>query len=227
MLGWIGWLIARARRRKAKEARRVERRAAAQAAPPPVPAVPRATPQPPAHPAPPPAPSPSGDPIGFELRPLAISVAEQGVVLEYDLLIGNLGDRQLEGIRVSLAMISANPAQDNWIESFHAVPANAPVAQNVVLEPRSGGKIGGKTMLGFDRIHVVDVGGRKMFVPIVMVDARWRGGLSIRQTGADFMVGTAGQGMKLGPIWLDRGATRVEGLAANRYFRKSQVQAAE
>lgn len=154
-------------------------------------------------------------------------MTQQGVILQYELLVGNLSEKQIEGIRVSLAMISANPLQDSWIESFHSVPAGAPIAQDVELQPKSGGKIEGRTMLTHERIHVVDVGGRKMFVPIVMIDARWRGGLSIRQTGADFMIGTAGQGAKLGPIWLDRGAARIEALAANRYFRKSVVQAAE
>jgi len=73
-------------------------------------------------------------------------------------------------------------------------------------------------------VNVVQVSGRPMFVPIVLIDLRWRGGLSIRRFGADFMLGTAGQGDKLGPIWLDRPAPSGA-LAAHRYHAKAAVAA--
>jgi hypothetical protein len=44
-----------------------------------------------------------------------------------------------------------------------------------------------------------------MFVAMLLVDLRWRSGLGIRRSGADFMIGMAGQGDRIGPIWLDRG----------------------
>jgi hypothetical protein len=219
VLGLAAWFFTR---------RRPTRRPVARPAMPPAAAPPQ--PGPPAKLTPPPIPQPvagSDGPIAFELRPLAIDVSRDGVTFEYELLVGNVSDAAIEGLRISLAMISANPDQDMWVEAFHAQPPQPPVAGPLELPARQGGRIAGKTILTHDRIHVVEVAGRPMFVPLVLIDARYRGGLSIRQGGADYMVGTEGEGLKLGPIWLDRGAQRHTKLAANRYVRKSAVQAAE
>lgn len=224
-LGVAGWLYLTRRRSRRRRGRSYRPVAAPPAPPEPAPLPLQSGPPaalPPLAVAP-----PSNEPFSIELRPLAIDVSEQGVVLEYELLIGNPSAASAEGVRVSLAMMSANPDQDLLVESFHTAPPVQPIASPFTLLPQAGGRIAGKSLLTHERIHVVRVQGRPMFVPLVMVDVRWRGGLSIRQYGVDYMVGSAGQGGKLGPIWLDRGAQRTVGLAANRYFRKSAVQAAE
>lgn len=216
-IGAGGWLLGR-------RGRRVEAQPQAARPTPPSPApVPVARPVPP-----PPGPVPAApviaaapDPIAIEFYPRSIEVSDQGAVLDFEIDLRNLTGAQADGLKVSLLLASANPEQDALIASFQgssALPASGPP---VDLPAGEGGRIPGKLAIEADRIHVVQVGGRPMFVPIFLIDLRWRGGLSLRHHGAAFMVGTAGQGGKLGPIWLDRGAQRVGGLSATRY----QVQA--
>ncbi len=155
----------------------------------------------------------------IDFRPLSIEVSGTGAVLEFEMDLRNISGASADGLRISLLIASANPDQDMMIAGFHAASALPAAGQPVDLPAGEGGLVPGKLEIEADRIHVVEVGGRPMFVPIVLIDLRWRGGLSIRRHGADFMIGTAGQGGKLGPIWLDRGAQRVGGLAATRYLR--------
>jgi len=139
-------------------------------------------------------------------------------VLDFEMGLVNASGVTAEGLKIALMMASASPAQDEHIAGFHAAPAVPLAGPPVDISSGEGGRVPGKLLLEARHIHVVRIGDRPMFVPIVMIDLRWRGGLSLRHHAADFMVGTAGQGGKLGPIWLDRGAQRQSGLAANRYF---------
>ena len=149
------------------------------------------------------------------LRPLRIQLDAQQVFVEVELLLGNLQPSAAENIKVDLAMISASPDQDQILAGYHASPLLEAATQPFDLPSGAGQQLAATLVLPRDRIHVVDVGGRPMFVPLVMVDVRWRAGISLRRFAADFMVGTAGQGDKLGPIWLDRSVSGP--LAATRY----------
>jgi len=189
----------------------------------PAPVPPRsATPQPPRPAAPVAQPS---DPFEMMVRPVRIEVGEQEVTLELELLIGNRQSAPAEAIRASLALMSANPDQDRLIASFHANPMVDAAGPPFDLAAGAGGRMPVRLRVRREHLHVVQVGGRPMFVPMVMVDLRWRGGLSIRRFGAAFMVGTAGQGPKLGPIWLDRAQAAVP-LAATRYLPRPAPVAA-
>lgn len=226
-IGTGGWLLGRRGpqvRRAEPETRPIER-----AAPPPPAPVPRAVPPGPPPVSEPVAPAPA-EPIAIDFRPLSIEVSEKGAVLDFELGLQNLSGAQADGLKISLLLASANPDQDALIASFHASSGLPPAGPPVDLPAGEGGRIPGKLTIEADRIHVVHVGGRPMFVPILLVELRWRGGLSIRRHGADFMLGTAGQsggqGGKLGPIWLDRGAQRMMGLAATRYLPQARPVAA-
>ena len=83
----------------------------------------------------------------------------------------------------------------------------------------AGGRLPVRLALRRDALHVVQAAGRPMAVPMMLIDLRWRAGISIRRFGADFMIGTAGQGQKLGPIWLDRPS--VGALSATRYLPRA------
>lgn len=170
--------------------------------------------------------SPTGsDPFELIVRPLHLEMNAEEVLLEIELLIGNLQPGPAEAIRPSLALISANPDQDLHVAGFHANPVADPAGRAFDLAAGAGGRMPARLRVRREHLHVVQVGGRPMFVPLVMVDLRWRAGLSVRRFGADFMIGTAGQGPKLGPIWLDR-AQLPAPLAATRYFPKQAPVAA-
>lgn len=158
----------------------------------------------------------SNDPFELALQPLSVEIGEREILIALDLAIANMTGAGADAIRLSLAALSASPRQDAALADFHAGSQLAPSTAPFDLEAGVGGRLPVQLVLPREALHVVDVGGRPMFVPIVAIDLRWRAGLSIRRYAASFMLGGAGQGGKLAPIWLDRGQPRGP-FAASRY----------
>jgi hypothetical protein len=166
------------------------------------------------------------EPFAIEFFPRSIEVGDKGAVLDFEIGLQNLSGGSADGLKIALLLASANPEQDMLIANYQASSTLPVAAPPVDVPAGEGGRIPGQLAIERERIHVVQVGGRPMFVPLFLIDLRWRGGLSLRRHGAAFMVGTAGQGGKLGPIWLDRGIQRVSGLAATRYQAQARPVAA-
>ena len=145
-------------------------------------------------------------------------------MLDFELLIGNIQGSAAENIRVLMAMMSANPEQDRNIAGYHANPLVDSAGAPFDLAAGAGGRMPVRLALPRELIHVVEIHGRPMFVPMVMIEVKWRAGISIRRFGADFMVGTPGQAGKLGPIWLDRNQQASQ-LTATRYFPRQAAAA--
>lgn len=229
LLGLGGWLLLGRRRREEDEAEDYQAEPVAIDAPPvqPPPGLGRAAPAPAPAPVLPaaPAPAPLGaDPFQLGINPHRIVFAESEVLLEFELLIANSSGAAAENVRVAYAAMSAHARQDEVIAGFHGGPPGEPGGPPFDLPAGGGGRMPVRLAIPRSGVNVVEVGGRPMFVPIVLIDLRWRGGLSIRRFGADFILGTAGQGDKLGPIWLDRPAPTGQ-LAANRYLAKQMAAA--
>lgn len=216
----LGWLLGR-RRRPVPRPEPV-------AAPPPPAVIPPRAPMAPPPPAPRPAQRPAmpPEPVAVELRPIAIDLTDSGAVFEFELVVGNATVGGMDGMRVAYGLMSASEQQDELSAAFHASQL-PPVADPFDLASRSGVRIPGKVGLSPERIYIVTVGGRPMFVPILLIDLRWRSGLNLRHQSSDFMIGIGGQGEKLGPIWLDKGAQRHTRLNASRYYPKPVTAAAE
>lgn len=158
---------------------------------------------------------PATDP--FAIRVAAAEVQFEGDLLAFDLEIGitNLQAGAVEGLRPSLALISARADQDRWSAAFHAGPLRPDAGVPIDLEAGADTVLPVRLRLRRDQVQVVQLGVRPMMVAMLLVDLRWRAGLSIRRFGGDFLLGSAGQGTKPGPIWLDRPPPAA--LAATRY----------
>lgn len=221
--GLAGWLLLRRRRSEGEEFEEVAATEPVAAAPA-EPMVPVRGPSP-ARVVPVPEPAPvSDDPFEIIVEPKRIQVGERDILIELEILIGNRGTSSADAIRLSVGAISASPQQDAHIAGFNAASQFAPSAPPFDLAAGVGGRMPIQVSLARDAVHVVEVGGRPMFVPIVAIDVRWRAGLSIRRFSTSFMLGAAGQGGKLGPIWLDRGQPRMA-LAASRYIARAAAAA--
>ncbi|RYY23448.1 MAG: hypothetical protein EOP62_20095 [Sphingomonadales bacterium] len=208
--GFAGWLLLRRRR-------------AIEEVPAPVVVAPAAPPSPPPQ-LPPtrgvtPArvtPPVSAEPFEIIFQPLRIEIGTQEIVIDLELLIANTSGTGADGVRVSAAAISASPRQDAVLAAFQGQSQFAEMAGPFDLPAGEGGRLPLQLRLARDTLHVVDLGGRPMFVPIVAIDLRWRAGLSIRRHAASFMLGGAGPSGKPAPIWLDRGQPRGP-FVASRY----------
>jgi len=171
----------------------------------------------------PPLARPRSDPFDIGVRPARIELGERDVALDFELLIANRQAEPAEAVRLSLAMMSASPDQDLILAGFHRGLPGETAGEPFDLAPGGGIRMPVRLMLPRERVHVVQVRGRPMFVAMALVDLRWRSGLSIRRFGTDFMIGTAGQGDKLGPIWLDRGQPGP--LSVTRYVPREAAAA--
>lgn len=216
LAGTAAWLLLRRRRPVAEEAAEL---APAPFVPPPAPVAP-----PPPRAAPAPVAAPAGEPFELAIQPLGLQLGEGEMVLDLELLIANATGNPADAVRVSTVLISANADQDAQIAAFQANSQLIQATEPFDLAAGAGGRMPVRLTLRRAHVHVVTVSGRPMFVPLVMIAIHWRGGLAVRRFGASFMIGTGGQGGKLGPIWLDRPAPRA-GLAATRYFRREAVAA--
>lgn len=220
LAGLAGWLLLR--RRRAPEGAEVEPDAPVAAPPPPVPPPP--APVPPPIAAPRPAPRPPGEAIAVEIVPRRLVLNEVDALLEFELRLASQAETA-DGLRLGIALVSASPEQDTMLDAYHRGTGNQPPSTApFTLPPGRVWANGATLVLPRWQIHSVELGGRRMFVPMLMVDLRWRAGLSLRHQAADFMVGTGGQGGKLGPIWLDK--REHQGLAASRYFPRPAAMAA-
>lgn len=174
------------------------------------------------------APSAAPDQPGLKLefQPLRAGTEGNRAVVELILTIRNIGSENAAHIRIRPGVISASPDQGPQMEAFHAATALGGSAfQPFSLARGDEQQVPMRLTMPQDAIHVVTVSDRPMFMPIVMIDVGWRGGLSLKRMGADFMVGieaTAGApgDGRLGPFWLDRGERIFDNVTA-RIIRRA------
>lgn len=229
--GLVGWWMGRRRRRVDADEPVVvvappEPASPPTPGPPPLNRKPTATPNPasPQRSAPPaPLTPPPDGPLVAELRPLRAAIRDGMVTVDFELFVQNRGRESADNIRAVLALLGANAQQDEQVATFHAAARMAAGAEPFSLAPGGVYMLGGQVSLPGDRMPVVNVQGKPMFVPVIPVALKWYAGLTIRTLRDCFMVGTmpAQGGDRLGPLWVERAADGFGRLAAKRYAPRS------
>ena len=187
-------------------------------APPPTP---RALPPRPA--APQPAPSPSGI-VSTRLRPwLEIGfspgrcvVEEGGATIQFDVEVYNSGSAPARDVLVEASMFNAGPEQDAEIGAFFAHP----VAQGEripAIPPLARIALKSAVTLTTAQMRQYEVGGRRLFVPLIGFNAlySWSGGDG--QTSNSYLVGRDTKAEKMAPLRLDLGPRTFRGLGARQH----------
>jgi len=184
-------------------------------APPPAPAPrPRAA-APPRAPAPAPlsVPKPAGlvSPrlrpwVDFEFRPLRCVVEDDRVRFEFELDLFNSGSAPARDVLIEAKILNASPEQDREITDFFTNPVGkgerlqtiAPL-KRITLRPQ--------VVLPRNQVRVLDVGGRRVFVPLLAFNSLYRwGGTAEGQTSAAYLLGRETKAEKLAPFRMDLGA---------------------
>ena len=155
--------------------------------------------------------------IELELEPSQALVTDEHAAIAFDVTLYNSGSAPARDVAVEACLINAGQQQDVQLSEFYAtpgqvrdkIPAVAPLARitlkSAVRLPRSA-------------VQEYEVEGRKLFMPMVAVNSRYRWSSGEGQSAASFMVGReANDGDRLGPLRLDQGARGWKGLAARRY----------
>jgi len=154
--------------------------------------------------------------LNIDLLPERAIVDEQGATIEFQVAVRNHGSAPARDVHVEACMVNAGPSQDQELGAFFAHPAEAsePIPQ---IMPQTEIMLKSAVRLKLDQMRQFEVGGRKLFVPLVGVNATYRGPGGPAQTSASYLVGRDGKGDKMAPFRLDLGPRIFRGLGARQH----------
>ena len=190
--------------------------AAPEPAPRPLPRAPASAPplQPPA-----PAPEPFAGLVTTRLRPwvdLAFeparcTVEDDKVVIDFEIEMLNTGNAPARGVLVEARMVNAGPTQDAEIGQFFANPVGQGDRIDAIA-PMKAVRIKSRIVAPRDQVQIYDVGGRKLFVPLVAFNVLYSWSRGAGQTSQSFLVGRDTKAEKLAPFRTDMGPRLFRGL---------------
>ena len=154
--------------------------------------------------------------LDLELIPGRAVFGEAGMTIEFDLSVRNSGAAPARDVLIEAAMFNAGPDQEQQIAAFHAHPetrgdrlSQIQPLQKVVLKSA--------VTLPLAEMRQFEVGGRKLFVPLLAVNAIYRWSAGEGQTSASYLIGRDGKGEKMAPLRLDLGPRLFRGLGAREH----------
>ena len=170
------------------------------------------------------APSPSSGFVSTRLRPwLEIEftpgrcvVENDKATIQFDVSVFNSGSAPASDVLVEASMFNAGPAQDEEIGAFFAHPV-AKGDRIPAIPPLKRIALKSAVTMSSDQLRQFEVGGKRIFVPLVGFNAlyRWSGGEG--QTSASYLVGRDTNGEKMAPLRLDLGPRVFRGLGAREH----------
>ena len=154
--------------------------------------------------------------LNIDLLPERAIVDDQGATIEFQVAVRNHGSAPARDVHVEACMVNAGPSQDQELGAFFAHPtaASEPIPQ---IMPMTEIMLKSAVRLKLDQMRQFEVGGRKLFVPLVGVNAVYRGPGGPAQTSASYLVGRDGKGDKMAPFRLDLGPRIFRGLGARQH----------
>ena len=155
--------------------------------------------------------------IELELEPSQALVTDEQAAIAFDVTLFNSGSAPARDVAVEARLINAGQQQDVELSQFYTsdseakdkIPAVAPLSRitlkSAVRLPRSA-------------VQEYHVKGRRLFMPMVAINSRYRWSSGEGQSAASFLVGPAANDSgKLAPLRLDQGKRGWKSLAARRY----------
>ena len=186
---------------------------------------PRSAPPPaaPPRPTPPQAAAPAGI-VSTRLRPwLEIQfsparcvIEEDKATIQFDVEVFNSGTAPARDVLVEASMFNAGPDQDREIGAFFAQPV-ARGERIPAIPPLRTVSLTSAVSLTREQMRQYEVGGRRLFVPLIGFNAlySWSGGNG--QTSASYVVGRDTKADKMAPLRLDLGPRTFRGLGAREH----------
>jgi hypothetical protein len=195
---------------------------------------PRPDPVPSTRPAPAPAPSNDGlivstrlkPKLNVEFHPERVVVTDDEVLLQFDVVLANVGSAPARDVLVEARMFTASISQDREIAAFFQNPMTEGDRMTSIAPL---GRISLKSVarLPLDDLNRFEAAGRKMFVPLIGFNISYRSSGGEGQASASFLVGRGNEeDEKLAPFRLDQGPRSFKGLSARPHSIGLQGQAA-
>ncbi|HET9397400.1 MAG TPA: hypothetical protein VFO45_01125 [Sphingomicrobium sp.] len=195
------------------------------------PARPRPDPLPPrAQPAPrpdpvPPRPAPEADAglivstrlkpqLNVEFIPDRVMVTDQEIMLQFEIVIANVGSAPARDVLVEGRLFTAHVGQDQEIAAFFQNP-DSHGDRMASIAPLGRISLKSVARLPLDQVYRFEAGGRKMFVPLVGFNILYRFGSGDGHASASFLVGRGNEAdEKLAPFRIDLGPRIFRGLSS-------------
>ena len=155
--------------------------------------------------------------IDIELTPDRALLDEAGAAIAFEVTLFNSGSAAARDVIIEARLFNAGASQDAELSEFFTA-ADAPGDPIPQIAPYARIPLRSAVRLTRAEIREYEVEGRKLFMPLVAINIRYRWSSGKGQSAAGFLVGQGKPGQdKLAPLRLDRGARSWTGLGARRY----------
>ena len=155
--------------------------------------------------------------LNVEFHPDRVVVTEEEVLLQFEIVIANVGSAPARDVLVEGQLFTAHIGQDQEIAAFFQNPATQG-DRMASIAPLGRISLKSVARLPLDQIHRFEASGRKMFVPMVGFNILYRFGSGDGQASASFLVGRGDeQDEKLAPFRIDLGPRIFRGLASRAH----------
>ncbi|HEV2595498.1 MAG TPA: hypothetical protein VGU01_09900 [Sphingomicrobium sp.] len=151
--------------------------------------------------------------LEVDARPLRCLVEEGRVVVEFELELFNSGTAPARAVLAEASLFNAGANQEQELAAFFANPVGAGERLDAV-PPMKRVTFINQVIAPREAIQEYELGGRKVFVPVIAFNALYSWSAGEAQTSAAYLVGRDTAGEKLGPLSLDRGPRQIGKLAA-------------
>lgn len=161
--------------------------------------------------------------LDIRFEPSRAVIDETQASVQFDVTVTNSGSAPARNVLVEGVMINAGAEQDVELSRFFEAPVG--VGERIDSIPPMGSvELKSAVSLPLDQIRAYDVGGRKLFVPMIAFNAlyEWSGGTG--QSSASFLLGRSGSGeaerdggSRMAPLRLDLGPRLFRDLDARRH----------
>jgi hypothetical protein len=147
------------------------------------------------------------------MLPARCIVEEAQVIFEFELDLFNSGNAPARAVLVEASVFNAGPTQDQDIGAFFARPAGEGERIDVI-PPLQRMTLRTQVMAPRENVHVLDIAGRQVFVPLIAFNALYRWGGSEGRTSVSYLLGRDTNGEKMAPFRLDLGPRVFRGVGA-------------
>jgi len=151
--------------------------------------------------------------VEIAFAPLACTVDDDRVTVDFEVQLTNTGTAPAREILVEASMFNAGATQDQDIGAFFANPVGQGERIQVIA-PLQNISIRTSLVAPRQNIQEFEMGGKKVFVPLVAFNALYRQGSGSGQTSAAYLLGRDTKSEKLGPLRTDLGARAFTSLGA-------------
>lgn len=161
--------------------------------------------------------------LDIRFEPSRAVIDETQASVQFDVTVTNSGGAPARNVLVEGVMINAGAEQDVELSRFFEAPVGS--GERIDSIPPMGSvSLKSAVSLPLDQVRAYDVGGRKLFVPVIAFNAlyEWSGGTG--QSSASFLLGRSGSGeaerdggSRMAPLRLDLGPRLFRDLDARRH----------